>query len=447
MYRFEVLPTINDSKTQAEGGVATREGALSSVVGKGLCRSASQPAVFPPNRMLEKRLKRLSKAATAGAGGSGSTANPFSSSSSSSAQKTEDDLDIIEQIIGTDESMTSVDSGEEATGTSLRSQSLTHLPGQFSQFAGSLPSLHHAGSMHVIHANYNSAPDFMQLENTRGGRGSFNAHMMGPRGGGGRGGAVGMATSAQHEPNKEPGAYGEFQTNPPPPAPPPPPLPPPPGFMGQEEVMGLRENEPLNAQRRNSLYEGQGAVATPTLPSSGGQSTPFVFAHPRSTQLSGYGAGEDYGGTLVRSEGGTGEYSAGGSRRWSQQTPNMPNTYQYTPVSEAMGPGPGGCKEERQEGEEGDSHSPSTGLLYDYLTGVGTGGDRTQEEASSKLGKAGSKLAGSTGEGTKSRNASFELPSSIKGKCNYVDSEAIKSHKVTIWLLTTFTRFYCHLQH
>ncbi len=94
-----------------------------------------------------------------------------------SQQKHEDDLDIIKQIIETDESVhaarqpgggdglkgTGKGSGEDGDGSlALRSQSMTHIHNQFS-YAGSLPSLHHAESMHVLHANYNSAPDLPQF--------------------------------------------------------------------------------------------------------------------------------------------------------------------------------------------------------------------------------------------------------------------------------------------
>jgi len=125
-------------------------------------------------------------------------------------QKHEDDLDIIKQIIE-DESMHSshppaasgggVGGGGEgmkgpATGgkggggggegsndngdglggdsPSFRSQSLAHISTQF-PFAGSLPSLHHTEDMHILHANYNSAPDlpkFARDGNHQGGGGS-----------------------------------------------------------------------------------------------------------------------------------------------------------------------------------------------------------------------------------------------------------------------------------
>ena len=152
IFRFEMSTELSKS-----GDVLT--GAL-----KALSRSASQPAVFP-SKTLEKKLKQLT-------GGTGVFID------GDSQQKHDDDLDIIKQIIETDESMHSgrQSGGEGLKGsgrgggggdegdcvTNLRAQSLTHIPNQFS-YAGSLPSLHHAESMHVLHANYNSAPDFTQF--------------------------------------------------------------------------------------------------------------------------------------------------------------------------------------------------------------------------------------------------------------------------------------------
>lgn len=117
---------------------------------KALSRSVSQPAVLPSSKLLEKRIKQLSKGSGLFAGGSGS-------------HKQEDTSDIIKQIIETDVVMSSADQSCVGSVETLRSQSLTHIPGQFPQTAGSLPSLPHAESIHILHANYNSAPDFMQF--------------------------------------------------------------------------------------------------------------------------------------------------------------------------------------------------------------------------------------------------------------------------------------------
>lgn len=132
---------------------------LVGVLSKTLSRTTSQPSLLLP-KLLEKRLKQLT-------GGVGVFVN------GDSQQKHEDDLDIIKQIIETDESMHMVrEPGDEEAASGdgdgsdssvgcLRSQSLTHIPSQFS--CSSLPSLHHAESMHILHANYNSAPDFSQF--------------------------------------------------------------------------------------------------------------------------------------------------------------------------------------------------------------------------------------------------------------------------------------------
>ena len=181
LLRFDVTPDMDKS-----GDVLT--GAL-----RALSRSASQPAVFP-SKNLERKLKDI-------------TGGVAMFGEGDSQQKHEDDLDIIKQIIE-DESMHSsrppaasggISGGEGMKGLgtggkvgegnsdggdglgldspSFRSQSLVHIPNQFS-FAGSLPSLHHAEDMHILHANYNSAPDlpqFSRASNQQGGGSGSNS--------------------------------------------------------------------------------------------------------------------------------------------------------------------------------------------------------------------------------------------------------------------------------
>ena len=121
-------------------------------IGKSLSRSASQPAVFPP-KLLEKRINQLMSIRHGGA----------ISSSGTERGRHEDDLDIIKQIIEKDESLHKTPDQLRETGIHWRSQSLSHIPGEFSHSASSLPALHHADSLHILQHNYYSAPDFSQL--------------------------------------------------------------------------------------------------------------------------------------------------------------------------------------------------------------------------------------------------------------------------------------------
>ena len=122
---------------------------------KSLARSISQPAIFPGK--FEKRnliaMRIIHKK------------GPTESSGNDSLRH-EDDLDIIKQIIDKDQ-LTDDCSAEEDPRMHSRSLSLSHIPRaiDFSNDIGSmsLPTLHHAESMCMLHTNYNSAPDCSQL--------------------------------------------------------------------------------------------------------------------------------------------------------------------------------------------------------------------------------------------------------------------------------------------
>lgn len=375
---------------------------LVSMVNKTLSRSASQPAIFP-HKLLEKQLKQLVK------GGRGLF-------SGDGGQKVaEDDLDIIKQIIDTDVSLTSVNSGEEGlpSGGSLKSQSLTHLPGQFPNFAGSLPSLHRGESMHVIHANYNSEPDFTRRMS------AYDTQIpIGHRGGG--------ASSAEQATTY---GHGEFQMIPTDSS----------GYMGQDDLMNLQDGirksmDGQSLSRRNSLYEGQSTAGTPSLPSNSMQNTPlsaggtpFDFAHPRNVQLSDYVAGggamADRSGVVVKSEGlSTTSLNAGGygvsgaADRWNQQsmnTPGMPDACQYmaTGANDGMDALPHlsetGLSQEGGGRRGSGVNNPSAGLLYDYLVGGGGGGGGQEETCKER--KSATKR-----EGAKSKSCA--LSSTLKRK-------------------------------
>ena len=61
-------------------------------------------------------------------------------------------MDLIHSIISRETSL----EGSPPDIQMIRSQSLSHIPREL----GSLPSLHHASSLHVLHENYASNPDF-----------------------------------------------------------------------------------------------------------------------------------------------------------------------------------------------------------------------------------------------------------------------------------------------
>ncbi len=353
-----MLPTISDPQdvtSKSLGGLTVLGGSDGVAMAvKTLSRSTSQPVVFPPNKLLEKRLKQLTKGAGVFTPGSNS-------------QKHEDDLDILKQIIETDVAMATVlcEDGRGGGGgcgmdEEMRSQSLTHIPGQFS-YAGSLPSLHHAESMHILHANYNSAPDFMQFGKSRlisfdASHTSLSSH---PRGAGaGEFGAEGY--------------QGSFSGG------------------GQEKMGGMRT--PAESRRRSSLYESHSAVTTPVLANDSAQSTPqsppFEFAPHRNVPLP---AGFSSSGT----EGGG--YTPGPTsalNKWNTQSNGSnigtPNTYQYAPVTSTEGAvdHSSSCTMAAETGilgrqeravlesmEGGKVENPSsTSVLCDYLEGGNPGG-------------------------------------------------------------------------
>lgn len=77
----------------------------------------------------------------------------FKQQQTNKSQETEEDeLDLIHSIISRETSL----EGSPPDIQMIRSQSLSHIPREL----GSLPSLHHASSLHVLHENYASNPDF-----------------------------------------------------------------------------------------------------------------------------------------------------------------------------------------------------------------------------------------------------------------------------------------------
>ena len=68
----------------------------------------------------------------------------------------EDDLDLIHSIISREQSLDNV----ADLHSKMRSQSLSRIPQDLGR---SMPSLHQVGSMHILHENYTSNPDFTTL--------------------------------------------------------------------------------------------------------------------------------------------------------------------------------------------------------------------------------------------------------------------------------------------
>lgn len=149
---------------------------------KSLSRSASQPIVFP-RKHLDRRLNKLNAGGHQTSGGCGTGSGGGASSSGEGGH--EDDLDIIKQIIEKDETLhdTADQVRQGGSGIHFRSQSLSHIPGEFSSVS-SLPTLHHGESMHLLHSNYFSAPDFSQLNSPP----SYNGMKHGSAGAGDTGG-------------------------------------------------------------------------------------------------------------------------------------------------------------------------------------------------------------------------------------------------------------------
>ena len=113
--RFDLLPVIRQEDDDH----------LSLPTNKSLSRSVSQPVLFPLRNSRQQAMQNLQE---------------------------EDDLDLIHSIISRD----SLDNSPELA-SQMRSQSLSHIP---RELQGSMPVLHHASSMHVLHETYASNPDF-----------------------------------------------------------------------------------------------------------------------------------------------------------------------------------------------------------------------------------------------------------------------------------------------
>ena len=319
-------------------------------VNKTLCRSASQPAVFPP-KLLEKRLKQL----TGGVG-------IFSGDGSF---KHEDDLDILKQIIETDVSMHIADSRDEEgflNAGSGNTQSLTHIPGQFSG-ASSLPSLLHAGSMHMLHTNYDSAPNFMQFGKSC--TMSFENESMETMREGGR---------VEGKLNKESGTIGhdshkplleEFQSDTTGYS----------GFSDHGTLVGVHGNQDgQNLSRRNSLYNGsQNGIETPVFTNDTIQNTsqgtegPFDFAQNRNGQPP---YGDD---NIINSR--NSSLSAGGYdpsiRRWTNANSTASNSCQFSSSDNLSSVDPSsnttGSLLGQRRGGVGAENSPDDNLLGDYM--------------------------------------------------------------------------------
>ncbi len=179
---------------QAEHSSGDAAGDLRSTLSytlKSLSRSASQPVVFPHSKHLDRRLNKLN------AGGGHHTSGGCGTGSGGGAGGGEggheDDLDIIKQIIEKDETLhdTADQVRQGGGGIHFRSQSLSHIPGEFSSVS-SLPTLHHGESMHLLHSNYFSAPDFSQLSSPPGYNGMKHS-------GAGGAGDMGAGDSPYHQ--------------------------------------------------------------------------------------------------------------------------------------------------------------------------------------------------------------------------------------------------------
>lgn len=311
---------------------------------------------------MEKRVKQLS--------GKGVGVCP----SNGSQKPAEDLLDMIGRIIETDELVSLAEStgdegGRTEGGGGGRSQSLTHIPGQFPHFAGSLPSLHHVESMHILHANYNSVPDFMQF-------GKFKTHLGSFDGTPGAGGGLPIRGGAPPPPGlamgggvvKEAGPYRrdssqrsvttEFQSSTSGYS----------SFSEQDELMqGVHkalDGGQGGVSRRNSLYESQSAVGTPVLTNDSAQNTPQgVGGAPFDYRNCGTTASENQNATSM---------SGMDLQRWNGNANGMPNTYQYTASSSSAG-------EDSSGGTAGDNGLMGGRLLN--REGGGAGGERKEGSA------------------------------------------------------------------
>ena len=259
--RFEVLPTIMDPQADHSSGGSTDTAAdLRSTLPytlKSLSRSASQPIVFP-RKHLDRRLNKLN------AGGGHHTSSGCGTGSGGGAGGSggegghEDDLDIIKQIIEKDETLHDTadqvrQGGGGGGGIHFRSQSLSHIPGEFSSVS-SLPTLHHGESMHLLHSNYFSAPDFSQLSSPPG----YN----GMKHGGAGAGDMGTGDSPYHQLTHESrsSSLGDCHTA----------VPTPLGggaMTNQNQPLGgggqqqHQNNFGVNSDRRGSIFDSQNSMS------------------------------------------------------------------------------------------------------------------------------------------------------------------------------------------
>ena len=260
--RFEVLPTIMDPQAEHESTGDLRPMLPYTI--RSLSRSASQPVVFS-HKHLDRRLNKLSTSGhhsgSRGAGGGG-TGEGGMEAGNGSGSRHEDDLDIIKQIIEKDESLHDTADQVRQVGMHLRSQSLSHIPGEFSSVS-SLPTLHHAESMLHLHSNYFSAPDFSQLRSPPGYNAMLEKHSAGGVGTG-DGGGDGSYHQLTHESRSS--SLGDCHaplgtvTN---------------QQQSQQLVSQQVDKFSLNEDRRGSNFDSQGMVSS----YDGAQSAPLTLSH------------------------------------------------------------------------------------------------------------------------------------------------------------------------
>lgn len=231
---------------------------------KSLSRSASQPIVFP-RKHLDRRLNKMNTGGHHTSSGCGTGSGGGASGSSEGGH--EDDLDIIKQIIEKDETLhdTADQVRQGGGGIHFRSQSLSHIPGEFSSVS-SLPTLHHGESMHLLHSNYFSAPDFSQLNSPPG----YNGMKHGSAGAGDMGG-----DSPYHQLTHESrsSSLGDCHAA----------VPTPMGGGGavtnqqQQNQPHPQNNFGVNGDRRGSIFDSQNSMTA--VGYSNTQSTPLSLPH------------------------------------------------------------------------------------------------------------------------------------------------------------------------
>lgn len=233
---------------------------------KSLSRSISQPVVFP-RKHLERRLNKINAGRHHGSAGGGATGEGGGEGGSGSGGlRHEDDLDIIKQIIEKDETLHDTADQVRQGGMHFRSQSLSHIPGEFSSVS-SLPTLHHAESMHLLHSNYFSAPDFSQL-------GSPPSFTMKHGAGGGSSGDVTGTDSSYHQLTHESrsSSLGDCHTS----------LGPVTNQQPTQQQLQQQVSEfVLNGGRRGSNFDAQSITSGAAFSGgSNGQSGPLSLSHP-----------------------------------------------------------------------------------------------------------------------------------------------------------------------